>query len=186
MFGASEYCAFEVRVANQSGTPARKVPVYLIKNQHITISSTTTDGSGLAKLCDSPLTAVDIGVGVDVCGSVLIRDLRATWPETQRVFVTYAETHCNHFVFDDQCQILLRIQDEDGKAIPEARLTGHHSPGGGADVSDSLGRLYRLAKTGENVKGVISKEGRESVSISEKCTIRGEPVIERTIVLHGR
>ena len=93
------YCAFEVRVTRPSRAPVVNVPVYLVRDR-ATIADTTTDVNGLAKLCDAPLKPVDIAVGFDVCGSVVVRDIEATWPAMRQIFVTYMETPCNHFVFD--------------------------------------------------------------------------------------
>jgi hypothetical protein len=93
----STYCAFEVKVSTPSGAPRSKVPVLLIREHKTTFSETNTDASGLARLCDAPLEAVDIVVGFDVCGLVSVRNLHSMWPETKRIFVTFEENPCDHF-----------------------------------------------------------------------------------------
>jgi hypothetical protein len=184
--GQTSYCAFEVRVTGPAGAPVANVPVYLIRNQRTTLSDTITNAKGVARICDSPLGAVDIAVGFDVCGSVLVKDIKATWPTTRPVLVTYVETSCDHFVFGDYCQILLRIHDEDGQPVAAARFQGRSSSVSGSDVSDNFGRIFRSIKTGEKLEGVITKDGRDPARISEQCLPHGERDMELKIMLRKR
>src|ERR1035441_6701021 len=78
----SSYCAFEVKVTTKSGAPRPKIPVILISGHKYTLVETQTDENGMARICDSPLEAVDIAVGFDVCGLVTVRNLHPLWPET--------------------------------------------------------------------------------------------------------
>jgi len=58
------YCAFEVRVHSPTGTPVSNVTVALFQAQTTTFSQTTTDASGVARLCNAPLEYMEvIGVG---------------------------------------------------------------------------------------------------------------------------
>lgn len=171
------------KVTRPSGTPIAKVPVYLIRNQRTTLSGTTTDANGIARICDAPLKAVDIGVGFDVCGSVLVRNVKATWPEVRQVFVTYVETPCDHFLFGDRCQVLLRVQDEAGRPVVGARFDGRPSAVSGSEVSDEFGRVFRSIKRGEKVEGLVIKEGRAPARISEPCLLRGEHDLELKVFL---
>jgi hypothetical protein len=152
------YCAFEVKVTPPSGSPVSAVPVHLIRQQRTTISDTISDANGVARICDAPLEPVDIGVGFDVCGSVLVRAVKPTWPAIRKIFVTYAQTPCDRFVFEDRCQVWLRIQDEEGRLVVGARFEGKPSSAPGSDVSDHFGRLFRSIKTGEALDGVVVKE----------------------------
>src|SRR5258706_13994254 len=86
------YCAFEVSVHSPTGTPVSNLPVALIRARTTTFSQTTTDAAGLARLCDAPLEYMDVIVGRDVCGLVMVRHRQPTWPEIRRVYVTYTDT----------------------------------------------------------------------------------------------
>jgi hypothetical protein len=91
------YCAFEVTVRTPSGDPISKIPVALIQARATTFSETATDASGIARLCDAPLEYMDIIVGRDICGSVMVRHLAPTWPDMRPVYVTYVDAPCDHF-----------------------------------------------------------------------------------------
>jgi hypothetical protein len=185
MMAETNYCAFEVKVTRPSGKPVAKVPVYLMRDQRI-IANAATDEIGIARICDAPLTTLNIGVGSDVCGSVLIRAVKATWPEVQRIFVTYNQVPCHHFTFEDRCQVLLRIQDQEGTAIVGARFDGKPSAPSGLDMSDSYGRLFRHVKEGERLEGIVRKEGYEAGHVSEQCLQQGEHDIELKVLMQKR
>jgi hypothetical protein len=167
---AAEYCAFEVKVTTSSGTPRPKVPVLLVR-EHNTLYETVSDASGLARLCDAPLEAIDIVVGFDVCGLITVGNLHSMWPETKRIFVTFEENPCNHFVFAEYCQVLLRVQDDHGRPVAGARFNGKSfRKKSGSDVSDPLGRLFNLVKRGDKLEGIVSGEGGTRASISVRVT----------------
>ncbi len=176
------YCAFEVKVATPSGAPAAKTPVAIIRRNKTIFSQTTTDSNGLARICDAPLEYFDLHVGFDMCGSVEVGGLKPTWPETQRVFVTYVRTLCNHFVYSEKVQILLRVQDERGRPVEGARFAGKPSDTLGSSASDVMGRLFHVIKRGEKLDGVITKEGRLSVPIS----VPGTEDVDLKVVLRPK
>jgi hypothetical protein len=163
------FCAFEVRVSTPSGAPFPNVPVALIRGHTSTFSEATTDAGGVARLCDSPLDVVDIVVGFDMCGSVLVRNLHPMWPESRKVYVTYVNAPCEHFGAAPTCRILMRTQDEEGRPMSGARFEGKPSGQPGQDVSDVFGRLFRSVRRRETLAGVVAKEGREPVQISQPC-----------------
>lgn len=180
--GESVYCAFEVKVTTPSGTPRPKVPVLLIR-QNTTFSETATDANGLARLCDAPLQAVDIAVGVDVCGLVMVRNLHSMWPETKRVFVTFAENPCDHFTVPEYCQVLLRIQDEEGRPVVGARLDEKPlSRNSGSNSSDDLGRLFRLVKRYDKLEGIVRGGRGQQARVSVLC----KDDVELKVILHER
>jgi hypothetical protein len=166
----SPYCAFEVKVSTPSGTPRSKVPVLLIQNHQKTFYETVTNANGLARLCVAPLEAVDIVVGFDVCGLVSVRNLHPKWPETKLVFVTFEENPCDHFSVSQSCQVLLHIQDDHGRPMAGARFKPDPmSTDSGSEVSDSLGRLFRLVKRRNKVEGFIRGARGEQARISLIC-----------------
>jgi len=179
----SNYCAFEVKVSEPSGAAAAGVPVLMFRKGEIMFSETTTDKSGVARLCDAPLAPVNIVVGFDMCGSVVVRVMRQTWPETQTVFVTYARTFCAHVPIQDRCQVLLRIQDEKGRPLAGARLEGAPATSSESDVSDVFGRLFRSIKAGEKLEGAVVKEGWRPARVSHACIEHDEDDIELKVVL---
>jgi len=179
---ADTYCAYEVTVIQPTRQPSPGVPVAIL-DQGKQSAEYRTDASGRARLCDAPLSAIDIAVGYDLCGSVVIRRLRPTWPTTRHITVTYTESWCDHFRPPDRCQILLRIQGRDGRPIENARFRPQSSSVSRAVSSDRFGRLFFMISTGETVTGDIIVEGWQSRAIAEGCTASGETDIERVIVL---
>ena len=169
--GQEAYCAFEVKVTDPSGAAVAQVPVALHRQRGVVLAETTTDANGVARLCDAPLGAVEIVVGFDICGLVLVRDVKAEWPATRRVYVTYEKVPCPHFVYADTCLVLIRVRDERGEPLAAARIDRRApTPGVGSGLSDAFGRLFLSVKRGEKVEGVITKEGYESGRFSEVCT----------------
>jgi hypothetical protein len=131
----TSYCAFEVKVVTASGTPRSKVPVQLIRDK-TEVFGTSTDAYGLARLCDSPLESVDIAVGFDVCGLVTVRNLYSMWPKTKQVFVIFEENPCSHFVAAPYVQVLMRIQDHQGRPVAGAQFDEDSpSMGSGSEAS---------------------------------------------------
>ncbi len=166
--GEIAYCAFEVKVTTAAGTPRPNVPVFLIREHKTTFSDATTDESGLARLCDAPLEAVDVVVGFDVCGLVTVRNLHSLWPDTKRINVIFEEHPCEHFALAEYCQVLLRVQDTEGRAVAGVRFSGDlDNKGSGSDVSDNLGRIFRLVKRHGKLEGVVKAErgGQARVSL---------------------
>ena len=180
--GQNLYCAFEVKVSTPSGTPVAGAHVAILRGDKSTFSETTTAANGVARLCDAPLETVNIVAGFDVCGSVFIRALKPKWPETLRVYVTYLDYPCHHFIPPPDCQVLLRIQDEAGRPVARARFNGKRATSSGSDESDVLGRLFRSLKWRERLEGVVFKEGSSPVNISVECEVD----TELKVVLHKR
>jgi hypothetical protein len=181
--GETPYCAFEVRVRKPSGTPFAKVSVAMVERGGESgagaLTETQTDATGKATLCDAPLHPVDIIVGLDVCGAVWVRGVRAVWPTTRQIVVTYDGDSCHDFAFSDHCQALLRIQDDGGRPVVGAQFNASPSEQSRSDV---FGRLFRSLKNGENLSGVVFKDGYEPAQVSEACL----DYLELKIVLHKR
>lgn len=180
--GQSLYCAFEVKVSTPSGDPVVGAHVAILRGDKSTFSETMTAANGVARLCDAPMETVNIVAGFDVCGSVFIRALKPKWPETLRVYVTYLDYPCSHFIPPPMCQVLLRIQDEAGHPVAGARFNGKRATSSGSDESDVLGRLFRSLKWREKLEGVVFKQGSAPTSISVDC----ESDTELKVVLHKR
>lgn len=175
------YCAFEVVVRNPSGQAISGVPVALVLKHQTSVSETTTNEKGVARLCDSPLEPVDVVVGHDICGSVLVRNLESTWPRTARVFVTYVPNVCDHMAVVLQQRLLLRVLDEDGHPLSGARFDGHFGQGT-PGASDVFGRIHGVVMREDKVEGFVLKEGFQPTRVSEVC--RGD--LELKIVLRKK
>jgi hypothetical protein len=176
--GQELYCAFQVKVTTPSGAPVARVPVAMILSNRTTRAETTTNSTGIARLCDAPIEAVDIVVGVDLCGSVLVRQVKAEWPSTREVFVTYVTTFCDHVGVAGDCQVVARIYDEGAHPLAGAKFAPRGSPPKAeSGASDSLGRLFLSVKRAEKVEGTILKEGYGPVDFSSVCTDDIEPKI---------
>jgi hypothetical protein len=142
----STYCAFEVRVSKPSRAPFAKVPVGLVERGK-EFATVFTDAKGLARICDAPLHALDIVVGGDVCGLVLVKRIR---PTTRQVFVTYEQEGCSHFTFPDHCQALLYIEDEKGQPLAGVRFDGRPSDQARAICSADFPHTQERGKTGRD------------------------------------
>ena len=93
--GASDYCAFEVKVTDPSGAPLAGIPVAMIQQDDKEFGrEVRTDHDGRARLCDAPMQQVSIIVGLDICGAVAVKAVRASWPATERLFITYEPKGC--------------------------------------------------------------------------------------------
>lgn len=126
----------------------------MVRNRQTTFSEAMTDAKGLARICDAPLESVDIAVGFDVCGLVLVRSLHPKWPDTIRLSVTFDDNPCEHFALSEFCQVLLRVQDPTGKAMPGVRFVPRDPKSGkGTDVADSFGRIYRVIPRNRVLEG---------------------------------
>lgn len=165
----STYCAFEVLVRSPSGKPVTGVTVALIRRSKAIFSESVTDAQGVARLCDAPLEYMDVVVGRDVCGSVLVRHLKHTWPETRRVYVTYVDDPCDHFGVESVCRILLRIVDNAGRPLEGVGFNGVPPNQDEHRVSDIFGRLYYSLMRGQTLEGTVSKEGKRPARVSTSC-----------------
>jgi hypothetical protein len=76
----------------------------------------------------------------------------------------------------------MRIQDETGRPVEGALFQGTPSRLHASDVSDVFGRVFRTLKKGEQLKGVVAKEGSEPASVSTRCT----DDVELKVALHKR
>jgi hypothetical protein len=153
----------------------------LIRELKSKFSETNTDAKGLARLCDAPLEAVDIVVGFDVCGLVTVRDLHSKWPETKRIYVTFEENSCDHFALSEFVQVLMRVQDNQGRPVAVARFsTQSLDKGSGSDVSDRLGRIFRLARRNSKLEGVVQEVAGGQARIAVLCS----DDIEMKVILH--
>jgi hypothetical protein len=181
------YCAFEVTVSSRSALPLRDVPVGLLDHGNQTVTS-WTNAQGIAKLCDAPLHAVDIVIGANPCASgvVLVKNIRATWPTTRKVFAIYETNPCSLFVFPDQCQLLTHVQDQEGQPVAAAQFEGKPSLLPADSSSDAFGRLFGSIKRGEKVEGLITRSGYEVARVSAECVAFGDSGLEQKVVLRKK
>ena len=179
---AFTYCAFEVKVTKPSGVPFPNIAVGMV-DKGTQVATAVTNSAGVSQFCDAPLHAVDIVVGVQACGVVLVQHVTPEWPVTRNVFVIYDETHCSELVLKDRCQVLLRIQDEEGHPLAGTQFDSGRSE---RDASDVFGRIFRTIKSGEKLEGVLTKEGRRSALISQSCIRGDERDLELKVVLNKR
>jgi hypothetical protein len=142
---------------------------------------TKTDSKGETVICDTPLEAVDVVAGVDLCGSVTVNDLKSSWPSPRHLHITYDKVACDHMNVGSQRVVLFRIVDETGQPVSGATLKGRFS-GHGAEDSDRLGRIFLLVDSNTIVAGVVSRGLAESTPMSFLVT----DDMEKEIVLHNR
>jgi hypothetical protein len=120
---ASTYCAFEIRVRAPSGAPVANIPAGIVDGG-VQAATVLTNREGVARICDVPLHRVDVAVGIDLCGLVLIKNVTSTWPNTRQIFATYVPETCPHLVFSRHCQALLRVINDEGRPLARARFVG--------------------------------------------------------------
>jgi hypothetical protein len=99
------------------------------------------------------------------------------------VFVTHDQTHCDELSLVEGCQVLLRVQDERGRSLAGARFDGKPSAVSKPDLSDAFGRLFRALRRGEELAGVVVKEGYGPERVTAQCVRNDENGIEMKIVL---
>ena len=178
---ASPYCAFEINVRSPAGSPSVDAQVEMVSNGNPPVVA-VSDKQGIARFCDAPVRPVDFAIGTRDCGVILVRGLRLTWPKTRKVFVTYDRTHCGgELIFPTSCLILLRIADDEGRPLAGAELDSGPSE---RHVSDPFGRIFRLIMAGEDLMGVVKKEGYEPAHVLEHCVRNDERDIEPSVVLY--
>jgi hypothetical protein len=187
LFGADKaYCAFEIRVVKPSGDPASKVAVGIVEGGRA-LTETLTDARGRARICDAPLSPVDVFVGFASCGLVIAKQIRPLWLRTRRVLITYDGSYCEEFgPFPTRCHILLRINDDSGRPLAGARFTEATPRNDQASaLSDTFGRLFRVVEGEGMLEGSVTKEGYASASVSQRCLLREDEVDrEVKVVLH--
>ncbi|HSR07933.1 MAG TPA: hypothetical protein VLM42_12335 [Bryobacteraceae bacterium] len=150
-----------------SNRPAAKVPVGIAR-QRDTYAQTFTDANGVARICDAPIDPVDVFIGHDACGLVVIKGVKPLWIETKKLFVTYASSTCGDFTtFPKNCHTILRIKDQSGHPIAGAHI-GDKEP----TLSDSLGRIFRTIEEQQTLEGNVTKSGYLPTPISQKCSLR--------------
>jgi hypothetical protein len=164
------YCAFEVKVLSPSNGPASKVPVGIARLSN-TFAETVTDANGIARICDAPIDPVDVFIGFDACGLIVIKGVKPLWLETKRLFATYATSSCGEFNSNPKnCHIMLRVKDESGRPVAEARFEGNASESVREPiVGDSFGRLFRTVERDRTLQGSITKLGYNPTPISQRC-----------------
>lgn len=180
--GASDYCAFEVKVTDPSGAPLAGIPVAMIQQDDKEFGrEVRTDHDGRARLCDAPMQQVSIIVGLDICGAVAVKAVRASWPATERLFITYEPKGCDHFGASASCTILLRLLDEYDHPVPGAAWLAEQGQSGPA--SDEYGRIFKSVRDGSKLEGAVSKNGYAPVRISVPCTHEGDRAIEKKVTM---
>jgi len=133
-----------------------------------------TDANGTARICDAPIGTVDVFVGFDACGLVVIKEVKPLWLETKKLFVTYARSSCGEFNSNPKsCHIVLRVKDEVGRPLAGARFEGKASAKsvGEPILSDSFGRLFRTLEADQMLEGYITKLGYNPTPISQRCVL---------------
>lgn len=179
---SSSYCAFVVRVSKPTGLPNANVPVGVVQDD-TQIATIWTDASGTAKLCDVSVRPVDIVIGTQDCGLVVIKGVRLAWPETRNLFAVYDQKYCNELTLADHCLLLLRVQDKEGNLLPGALFSsGLRRP----EFSDRFGRIFASIRSGQILEGTITKEGLDPIHISEQCPKGEENDAERKVVMQRR
>ena len=181
------YCAFEVKVNRPDGNPVVGVSVSVVY-KHTKFAVAKTDGRGAVNLCDAPLLGVDFVVGEEICGSVMVRQIKPLWLETRKVYVTYVDDSCHDFVSPPDCRILLRVRDANGRPIVGARFAGKPPPSAmDTERSDEFGRLFRHLSESGRLEGLVTRSGYLPASVSQACSPGVDRDVEVNIVLrHDR
>jgi hypothetical protein len=172
------YCAYEVRVGHPSGEPFAGVGVALIL-KGTEIAEARTDAKGVVRICDAPLASVDIVAGFDVCGSVGVRHVNPLWLQTRKIDITFDGESCHEFSsFPTVCHVLLRVVDDEGRALSGARFNGM--------VSDVFGRLIASLDSLQRLAGFVAKEGYAPGRVSAECDLRGNTDLDLKVLLQKR
>jgi hypothetical protein len=179
------FCAFEIKVEEPSRRPVADVSVTMVQHGDTAFGPEVRTGAdGTVKLCDAPLAPIDIVVGFDRCGAVMIKHVMFDWISPKKILVTYAPSRCGEFVFPEECHILFRIIDGDGRPLAGAGFSA--SQDRDLPVSDEFGRLFRSVGDGQLLNGTVRKSGFKDATVSVRCTQEGEHNIEIKVPLERR
>lgn len=181
----NQYCAFDVIVNSPSGKSVAGADVLEEQNGKV-FAKASTDQHGVARICDSPAGLVEIHVGGNLCGAVVVKYLQRYWLKTRRVAVTYENCSGEEWATAGGCQLTIRVRDEGGRPVSGARFgTGSSSgPGPGwSSVSDMFGRIFRFLAYGTVLTGQVTKPGYTPATFTEQCKPGGAQDRERVLVL---
>ena len=176
---AETYCAYEVHVKRPTGESFAQTPVSLV-DRGKEVRTEFTDERGAARLCDAPLHPVDIVVGAVACGLTVIKGVRPAWPNTRTV-VAVRDSDCYEFSSPDDCQVLLRIQDQRERPISGAQVSLESK--GTVPPSDAFGRIFRKLKSGEAMDGTVVSRGHSPKRFSVRCSRGNQQDVELKLVL---
>src|ERR1035438_8182577 len=102
----ADYCAVEVRAADEAGRPV-VAPVELLDSGSRLITTLTTDQKGVAHICDMGFGTHRILVGRGSCHPVLINDVSVFYPEPVRYSVTLRRCPNQSAVASGTCGVTL-------------------------------------------------------------------------------
>jgi hypothetical protein len=181
--GQLNYCAFEVTVRSSAEAPVRGVGVWLLRADGSVYSRVQADARGVARLCDAPPGLVDIQVGGNLCGAVIVKYLRPLWLETRHLRLHYDGCH-EDFEVTSGCYYVVRVLDSGDRAVEGAHLIGA-VPGQDPelDATDKFGRLFRFVPWGRSLEGEIAKEGYTTEKVLLNCRSGDDPYPEPAITL---
>jgi hypothetical protein len=186
MHAQLSYCAFEVAVKSSSQVPVPDIGVWLLQADGSVYSKTQANERGVARLCDAPSTLVDIQVGANLCGAVIVKYLRPRWLETRHVLIHY-DRCLDDFAVSSGCYMVLRVRDDTGRPVVGAHLTQrpptHDTQ---IDPSDTFGRLFKFVPWGKSLVGTVEKDGYAATEVFQTCQSRDDPNSEFVVTLHKR
>lgn len=179
----TDYCAYEVVVRAPDGRPVVAVVTALRNGKPF--ASTVTDEQGIARFCDAPARPIQIQVGGNSCGSVLVRYLSPLWMKTRQVFVTFDDCSEGFFI-PGGCHLWIRVHDKHGDPLPGVLFETLSVPAWGFEqtrLTDRYGRLFWFVPLGKTLEGRLVKDGYAGPGLRDECR-SGEPSgRERVVVL---
>jgi hypothetical protein len=124
---------------------------------------------GFAEFCDVGLGRFSVIVGSNRCGQVTV-DRLFTGHETLTIKVYYEP--CEGFPVFSGCKVLVRVKDDQGRAIPAAKFQFPKA----AFVTDEYGRFRNQLDAGSRAVAVVSAEGFESKEVELFCAEKYQPI----------
>ena len=178
------YCALEVTVVSAAGTPVSRTSVLMVDQKGNIFSTSTTDEKGIVRFCDVPSGLIDLQVGGNRCGAVVVRYLRPYWMRTKHVSIVYEDCGGEDHMPPGGCLLTVRVQNENHLPLPGVRFEdqSEHRSSPTQQIADEFGRIFRSLAWGETLAGSLAKDGYASKTIDEPCK-RGEPYRRERVIL---
>ena len=167
-----QYCAFEVVVRSPKGDPVWPVSVSLLDRSMHAFTTALTGPAGIARLCDAPVGPISVRVGGQLCGATTVKDLKAFWMKTRRVYITYDNCSGEDFAFPGGCLVTIRVYSKTGQPISGVLFSGSNQRPAAREqttISDAFGRIFRFVEYGGILNGELVKPGYLSQNIRVTC-----------------
>jgi hypothetical protein len=176
---AQDFCAMEVSVTFQDGSPVPSADVRLIDTRGGLVEQKEVI-AGKVEFCDFGFGRHSILINGDKCGGVMIKNVRVVYGTLQK-FKAVLNTCAGDgdVVSAHGCLVFIRAKSDSGQPLDGVTISSKSV----TRTTDSYGRVLTGVRSGEVDTFMVSKPGYQRTSLRVDCTTQVYEPIERTIVL---